>query len=205
MRTAPTFIFTTLKTTLSMAAIIISLFLPTTVSATVIDFNELTFVTDAPFYDNPLHEDEYLDLGVRIQNTWISGTSSNIHLLTSPGASFRFEGELPTFFSMNVTSLSGDAIYLGIFGESGLITALTSSGWRGPDQPDVPPVADELLSFHHAAGIKFITVFSFYGQRLGASIDNLTFTNTPIPVPEPSSIAFIAIGLLGLLLRRVRT
>lgn len=204
MRTAPVLTFSMLKNIHFIAAIVFSLLLPTTAAATVIDFDDLDPVYNEEFpcwCDNPL-SDQYLDQGLLIHNAWVVGAKPNNSMLTSNWAGLEFVGELPTFLSLNITSHYGDAIYLDFYGESGYLHTITTSGWQGYEDISTPVIPNEFISFSSDIGIKSVSIYGFYNMRIGANIDNITFTHAA--VPEPSSIAFMSLGLLGLLLRRSR-
>jgi len=195
---------TTLKNIAFVTATFSSLALSTNSFATVIDFDELDPVFDEEFpcwCDNPL-SNQYLDKGLLISEAWVVGADHDNSMLTSNFATLKFVGELPTFISMNVTSIYGDAVILDIYGPSGFLFSPNTSGWRGLEEYSTPEIPNEFVSFSSDTGISYITIQGFYNMRLGASIDNITFTRTPIP--EPTSIALITLGLLGLMWRRYR-
>lgn len=192
-----------LKKIAVITAIFSSLALSSNSSATVIDFNELDPFYTKPYYcwcDNPLPNDQYLDKGLLIKNGWIEGTRPNISLLTGSYATLEFVGELPTFFSMNVTSAYGDAVILDIYGPSGFLFSYYTAGSRWPLEESTPVIPNEFVSFSSDTGIRFISIGSYYSMRLSASIDNLTFTRTSIP--EPTSIILLALSLFGIMWRR---
>lgn len=204
MRTTTALTFSMLKNIQGLAAIVISLFLSTTASATIINFDDLDPVYNEEFpcwCDNPL-SDEYIDKGLLIHGSWVVGAKPNNNMLTSNWGGLEFVDELPTFLSLNITSHYGDAIYLDFYGESGYLHTITTSGWQGLEEISSPVIPNEFVSFTSDVGIKSVSIYGFYNMRIGASIDNITFSRTS--VPEPSSIAFMSLGLLGLLLRRFK-
>jgi len=171
--------------------------------AIFIDFDDLNPVYDPDFpcwCDNPL-SDEYLDQGLRINGAWVNGDGVNNIMLTSNWASLEFVNILPTFVSMNVTSHYGDAIFLDAFGTSGLLLSKHTSGWMGLEENSTEVIPNEYISFSSDVGIKTITIQGFYNMRIGAAIDNLTFTHAS--VPESSSIVLMSLGLFGLMWRRI--
>jgi hypothetical protein len=185
-----------------LATIIIALLIPTATSATVINFNDLKPVYNEEFpcwCDNPL-SDQYIDQGLLISGAWVVGSGPNNGMLTSNWAGLKFVGDLPTFLSMNITSHYGDAIFLEFYGESGYLDTIITSGWLGYEDISTPVIPNQLISFNSDIGIKSVAIHGFFNMRLGADIDNITFTHSA--VPEPSSVALISLGLLGLLLRR---
>lgn len=199
MRISPTLNLPSFTVT---AAMVMCLILPATASAALIDFDDLDPVYDENFpcwCDNPL-SDEYADQGLLIDGAWVVGAKPNNSMLTSDWAGLKFVGELPTFISMNITSHYGDAIFLDFYSEEGYLDTLITSGWQGYEDISTPVIPNQFISFNSEVGIKSISIQGFYGMRIGANIDNLTFSATE--VPEPSPIALIAAGLLGLLLCR---
>ena len=201
MRTSPVLIM--LNNIRVKAVIIISLLLPMTAAATVIDFDELdpVYQEEPCWCDNPL-SDEYIDKGLIIHEAWVIGKKPNNSMLTSNWAKLEFVGEPPTFLSMNVSSAYGDAIYLEFYGEHGYLDTIITSGWRNIEEDYTPPIPNEFISFTSGVGIKSVVIYGHYNMRLGADIDNITFTSTA--VPEPSSIALIFLGIFMILLRRFR-
>jgi hypothetical protein len=179
--------------------------LPTTASATVIDFDDLNPVYDELFpcwCDNPL-TDQYRDKGLLIHNAWVNGENAQNSMTTANSATLEFVGELPTFVSMNITSVYGDAIFLDFSGTEGYLHSITTAGWLGWEENSTPVIPNEFVSFSSDVGIRYITIQGFWNMRMGGSIDNLTFTNTSIP--EPASLALITLGLLGIGFRKCRT
>lgn len=188
-----------------IAVLFVYLGFPARAFATFIDFNDLNPIYD-PIYPcwctNPL-TDQYLDQGLEISGAWVTGTGPNNVMLTSNSASLNFIGDiLPTFFSMNVTSHYGDAIIFDIYSPSGLLSTIITSGWRGTEEDSTPVIPNEFISFSSDIGISSITIDGLFNMRIGAAIDNLTFTNTS--VPEPSPLVLFAIGLFGLGWRRCK-
>ena len=177
--------------------------------AVFIDFDDLVPVYDpvSPcFCDNPL-TNQYESKGLLIDNAYLNGESTdggltyeNI-LSSGPYTTLNFIGQLPTFVSMNVTSASGDAIYLTAYGPSGTAGEYQTAGFAGSDD-DPPVIPNELVSFYSETGISQINIDSYYFLRVGAAIDNLTFTYSS--VPEPSSLVLTLLGCLALLGRRAR-
>jgi hypothetical protein len=193
-----------LKNISVIAVTFIVFFLPTTSAATVIDFDDLNPVYDEEFpswSDNPL-TDQYRDQGLLISGAWVNGANSENVMLTSNAATLEFVGDLPTFVSMNITSHYGDAIFLDFIGTSGQLHSITTSGWQGLEEYSTPVIPNEFISFSSDEGIRFINIQGFYNMRIGASVDNLTFTHTSIP--EPASVVLIALGMIGILIRRYR-
>lgn len=204
MRTANTLTFSMLKNIQGLVTIFISLLLSTTAYATVIDFDDLDPIYQEEFpcwCDNPI-SDEYIDKGLLIHGSWVVGAKPNNSMLTSNWGGLEFVDELPTFLSMNVSSAYGDAIYLDFYGAQGYLHTIITSGWRNIDDEYTPPIPNEFVSFASDVGIKSVSIYGHYNMRLGAFIDNITFTSAA--VPESSSIALILLGFLGILLRRLR-
>ena len=176
--------------------------------ATFIDFDDLTPVYDPVFgcfCDNPL-TNQYESKGLLIENAYLNGgsldgglTYENI-LLSGPHTTLYFVGQLPTFVSMYVTSANGDAIYLTAYGPGGESNYQTG-GYGGPDY-DTPVIPNEYVSFQTDLGISQINIDSFYFLRVGAAIDNLTFTHSS--VPEPSAPLLFLLGCIALAWKRLK-
>lgn len=194
--------FTKLKAFISVTTFLILVMISPLTYAVFIDFDDLNPVYDEEWpcwCDNPL-SDEYLDKGLLIYGAWVNGADSENVMLTSNWASLEFVGNLPTYVSMNVTSHYGDAIFLDVYGPSGFLFSRTTSGWQGWEEISSPVIPNEFVSFIAEEGIRYITIAGFYGMRIGASIDNLTFTHST--VPESSSVLLVIIGLCTILLWR---
>ncbi len=200
-------VFNLFRRSVFIAAVFISISAASNAYAVFIDFDDLVPVYDPVFpcfCDNPL-TNQYESQGLLIGDAYLNGESDdggltyeNI-LLSGPYATLYFIGQLPTFVSMNVTSINGDAIYLTAYGPGGTAGEYQTSGFAGSD--DYPPVIpDELVSFYSETGISQINIDSYYFLRVGAEIDNLTFTYSS--VPEPSSLALMLLGCLAVLWRR---
>lgn len=171
-------------------------------NAVFIDFDDLNPVYDEEWpcwCDNPL-SDEYLDKGLLINGAWVNGADHENVMLTSNWASLEFVGDLPSLVSMNVTSHYGDAIFLEVYGTSGFLYSIFTSGWQGWEETSTPVIPDEFVSLRALEGIKYITIQGFYGMRIGASIDNLNFTYAS--VPEPSPLLLMLAGLTLILWQR---
>jgi hypothetical protein len=113
-----------------------------------------------------------------------------------------FIGTLPNFVSFNIDSpTKGEASFIKGYGENGalLFTEITN-GWRGYDSNSTPYIPNELVSIQSDEPIHRLGITSFYGLRIGPTIDNLTFEYRS--VPEPSPLLLGALGLCGILWRR---
>lgn len=190
----------------AVAAICLSLGFANNALAVLIDFDDLNPVYNEDvicWCDNPL-SDQYAAQGLLIGGgAWVNGADShNVMTIGSGGAALTFVGALPTFVSMNVTSLQGDAIFLQAWGAAGLIETKRTRGWVGFEEGYIPAVANELISFSFDQGISSIGITGFYNLRVEADIDNIKFTYASIP--EPSSIALTGFGLLAMFWRRFK-
>ena len=195
------FFLKTLKNITALSAACIFSLVSNGTSATVIDFDDLNPVYDELFpcwCDNPLY-DQYLDKGILIHDAWVNGQNSENVMVTSNFATIEFIGELPTFLSLNITSVYGDSVAIDVSGPGGSQSKY-SSGWRGWEEESTPVIPDEYISFNLSTGIKYVTFQGFYNMRMGGSIDNLTFTFASIP--EPASATLFTLGLLLIISRR---
>lgn len=197
-------ILNTIKQITATTLAFITLLMTNSAFAVLIDFDDLNPVYDEEYScwcDNPL-TDQYASQGVLIGGgAWVNGANGhNVMTVGSGGGGLTFIGALPTFVSMNVTSMQGDAIYLEAYGTSGVIERKKTLGWEGLEEGYIPAVANELISFSSDLGITGIFITGFYNLRVEADIDNINFTYAS--VPEPSSIALIGLGLFGILWRR---
>lgn len=177
--------------------------------AVFIDFDDLVPIYDPEspcFCDNPL-TNQYASKGLLVDNAYFNGESFDggltyENVLTSgPYTQLNFTGPLPTFVSMYITSANNDAIFLTAYGLKGFISEVQTPGYAGSDE-DPAAVPNFLVSFSSAAGIKSINIDSYYFLRVGAAIDDLTFTYSS--VPEPSSLILLILGLMAVTLRRLK-
>lgn len=190
--------FTHVKSRFACPLLMLLAITPLPAKAVFIDFDDLNPVFDERWpcwCDNPL-SDEYLDKGLLINDAWVVGAGGENMMLTSNWASLEFVGALPVFVSMNLTSHYGDAIFLNIYGESGFLFSLLTSGWQGVEELSTPVIPNELISLTATEGIKYITIQGFYGMRIGASIDNIKFTYASTPEPSPLLLAIAGLALI---------
>ncbi len=190
--------FTHFKSRFVGPLLIMLVITPFPAKAVFIDFDDLNPVYDEEWpcwCDNPL-SDEYLDKGLLINGAWVNGADHENVMLTSNWASLEFVGSLPLFVSMNVTSHYGDAIFLNVYGASGFLFSVFTSGWQGWEELSTPVIPGELVSLTATEGIKYITIQGFYGMRIGASIDNLNFTYASAPEPSPLLLAIAGLALI---------
>ena len=178
--------------------------------AVFIDFDDLVPVYDpyfACFCDNPL-TNQYESKGLLIGDSYLNGQSYDGGLtyqntLTSgPYSTLYFIEQLPTFVSMNVTSINGDAIFLTAYGSGGGVVDDYQTGGFAGSEPYPPVIPNELVSLHSNTGISQINIDSFYFLRVGAEIDNLTFTYSS--VSEPSAPVLLLLGCIALIWKRYR-
>jgi len=101
---------------------------------------------------------QYESKGLLIDNAYLNGGSDDGGLtyanigLSGPTPPLYFVGRLPTFFSMNVTTVGGDAIFLTAYGPSGGAGDYQTGGYAGPHD-DSPVIPNELVSFRSDTGI----------------------------------------------------
>lgn len=178
--------------------------------AVLIDFDDVAARPSEPFdgcYCGHTLSNEYESLGVLIDGWLIGnqlpdGTNQN-YVVGFNTIVLDFVNEAPVFVSFNANSAFGEeVVHVEVFGKDGFLFSQNGSGWRGSEEESTPYIPNELITIQAAEGIHKIFITSFYNNRLGASIDNLTFEYSA--VPAPSSIGLIALGFIGLLWQRRR-
>lgn len=188
---------TSFKKFFQQVIMVLSALLPMSASAVFIDFNDLNPVYDEEWpcwCDNEL-SDQYLDKGLLIHGSWVNGAGGQNVMTTSNFGSLEFIGSLPVFVSMDVYSVYGDATVFNVYGLSGhLFTYITP--W-----PDYESEKPEFVTLTATEGIQFITIEGWYGMRMGAQIDNLTYTYAAVPEPAPALL--ISLGLFFMAYRRL--
>jgi hypothetical protein len=193
-------IFNTTRLIKYITALFFSSGLAAQSSAVTIDFDDLTVTHpeyNSCWCDNPL-TDQYLSKGLLIADAWVDGSNSQNAMVTSNFASLTFVGELPTFFSMNVTPAYDYSLVISIFGELGLIATKYTSGWKGSEEDYIPTIPNEFFSFNSPVGISHIYLESYANFRIGAGIDNLTFTHSTVPEPTPLILIVFGLAVVGL-------
>jgi hypothetical protein len=160
------------------------------------------------FYYHPL-TDEYLSRGLRIEGGFLVEYGSdypspislpNLLLGSAPQLRLDFVGALPTFVSMYVSSVNRDAIFINAYGPGGVLSQVIS-GYGGPIDT-TPSVPNQFITFSSSSGFTSITLYDYWNLRVNATVDDLTYLYAP--VSEPSSLALLGLGLLGLAWRAPR-
>lgn len=202
-------------------ALITSLFLSVVAihaQAVFIDFDDLTYVpqyNEMPhFADTPL-SDQYLSQGLLISDGFLlpynmfdpeaplgpEAISGPNYLLGANTLDLYFVGEnLPTFVGMYVGSGNGETIFLEAYDVSGLLFSAYTAGDGGPAY-SAPYTHKQYVSFESKAGIERIQMWGFYGSRVSAMVDDLTFTYAD--VPEPFSLLLLCAGIFAFIYKRI--
>lgn len=150
---------------------------------------------------------EYRSKGLVIEDGYLNeywsgyqyAVSGPNYLLGGPPLQLHFVGTLPTFVSMYVSAAIKDMLTLAFSGPSGFLGYVFTAGDSYPDNPDQRPYEpNQFVSFQAASGISYITIGGYFNRPADAMIDNLTYLYAPTAVPEPSSAALLALGLLGI-------
>lgn len=186
----------TLKLTVAM---LFSLFSINTY-AVFIDFNDLdpVYGDECPCWDDNDLTDQYIDKGLLVHGSWVNGGGGENVMTTSNWGALEFIGNFPTFVSMYVSSVYGDAIFFEIFTTSDESFTIHTSGAIGAE--GTPAIPNEFIKISSEQGIRFIGIAGAYNMRMGAQIDNLTFTYAS--VPEPATAILILMGLILIGTRR---
>lgn len=197
----------------SLAATLLFSFTALNAQAVFIDFDDLTYVPvdeEMPHFSDTPVSDQYASLGLIISEGYllpygaegeadpdfISGPN---YLLGGNTLTLWFGSELPTHVGMYVMSSQNEAFFLEAYGTSGLLGKAQTAGYAGPFN-DTPYVPRQYVTFDSSEGINRIDLRGFYGSRVSAMIDDITFTYAA--VPESSSLALMGIGLAALIYRR---
>lgn len=218
MRTSQPFLFAaSIKRILVLATIALSLGLASgTARAVLIDFDDIPYLipgSDADpthFAYHPL-TDEYLAQGLLIDGGFLTEyASSDTDAVSRPNfllggnfLTFSFVDTLPTYVSMYVSEVNEFAVGVSVYGTSGLLYEMLTAGWPADGSDVYPPYEpNQFVSFSAPSGISSITLTSVANLRTSAMVDDLTYTVAL--VPEPSSLALLAIGFAALLWRSRR-
>lgn len=181
--------------------------------AALINFDDLTYVPEYPewpfFADTPV-TDQYASQGLLVSDGYLlpyyldpgsdpDRISGPNYLLAGNIMTLSFMGDLPTYVGMYVGSFSHETIFADAYGPTGLLASVYTAGDGGP-YFSAPYVPRQYLSFESSAGISRIDMSGFYGSRVSAFVDDITFTYAS--VPEPSSLILFGLGALVLVYRR---
>jgi hypothetical protein len=129
---------------------------------------------------------------------------STPNYLGGPGFGLEFIDELPTYVSFYLSSTSHMAIYIDALGPNYTFQTTSSGedhgGW--PERVGSPYIHNEFFSLYSPTGISSIE----FNSRGDAHIDDLIFTySSPTQVPEPSALILFALGLLVVVVSRLKT
>ncbi len=187
--------------------------------AVFIDFDDIDYIPVDPespqFYDVPLY-DQYADKGLIIDGAFLMPytyvdpaaiKSRPNWLLGSNFVTLSFTGDLPTFVGMYVSSFWEEPMYLNAYNSTGLIGSKATKGHGGSvdGEPTYKYTHKQYIGFSNDAGISSVTMEGYYNMRVSGMIDDLTFTRkVPAPVPEPSALLLLALGVFGLFARKMR-
>jgi MYXO-CTERM domain-containing protein len=110
-------------------------------------------------------------------------------------------------FASIVSSLENGVVDPTAFGMQDVYVGLDGNVQTSPGFPAPPTgtytftggAGNHVLSFDDSSNI-----LGNLGTRTGTLSEQLTFTITPVPAPEPVSMAFLGLGVVGLIARRAR-
>ena len=187
--------------------IAVALSLAPMASAVTIDFDDIVRVpVDGCFCDHPL-TNEYESRGLVIGNGYLvdgvtgDGASGG---MTAPNAlqggdtlELYFVGKKPTYVEMYVSAAFEQAVFLDIFGDSGLLFSRRTNGYAGNE--NYTYTDNQLVKLFSPDGISHISLFAYYNLRTSALIDNLRYE---YDVPEPNTTFLMLTALGALLLQR---
>jgi len=175
--------------------------------AELINFDDIVRVpVDGCFCDHPL-TNEYESRGLVIANGYlvdgVTGDGSGGGV-TAPNAlqggdtlELYFVGKKPTYVEMYISAAFEQAVFLDIFGDSGLLFSRKTDGYAGDDNYTYKD--NQLVKLFSPDGISHISMFAYYNLRTSALIDDLCYEYN---VPEPGAFWLMASMLGGLLWRQ---
>ena len=189
-------------------ALLLILVMSASSRAVTINFDDITVIHPDPddicWCDHEL-TDQYASLGLLINGGWLGesaphpdGSLNNV-LIGSDSLGLTFTGVLPLHVSMTINAAFDQSVYLSAYGIDGLLAEIQTPGWAGTEETSSPYQENYRVDFDLAEGIHHINLGAFYGLRIGAVVDDLTFTSEKTPVPEPSLLILMLTGLLGIL------
>lgn len=172
--------------------------------AELINFDDIIRVpVDGCFCDHPL-TNEYQSRGLVIANGYLvdgitgDGSSGGV---TAPNAlqggdtlELYFVGKKPTYVEMYISAAFEQAVFIDIFGDSGLLFSRKTDGYAGDDNYTYED--NQLVKLFSADGISHISMFGYYNLRTSALVDDLCYE---YDVPEPDAL-WLMLGMLGLIL-----
>lgn len=152
---------------------------------------------------------QYATLGVTFSGAALYSYAPSTQLATppnglndfyGPGMSIYFTGSLPTTVSFYISSSDEDAPDALAVGPKGVVGNFQGNGWLGTEENSTPYHDKQFVSFA-GSEISRIDLGAFYNRRGSVIIDNLEFSNVPLP----SGLSLLASGMGCLLLSRLRT
>jgi hypothetical protein len=176
--------------------------------AELITFDDIVRVPgDDCFCDHPL-TNEYETRGLVIDNGYLvdgitgdgngGGVTAPNALLGGDTLELYFVGKKPTYVEMYVSAAFDQAIFIDIFGDSGLLFSRKTDGYAGDDNYVYKD--NQLVKLFSAEGISHISMSGYYNLRTSALIDDLCYK---YDVVEPNAL-FLLLGTLGFVALRRR-
>ena len=129
-------------------------------------------------------------------------TKSAPNYAIGPGFMLKFVGDLPTYVSFYTGSSTKSKVFITALGPNGFSESLITEGeihGQG-DLESTPYIPNQFIVFKSDFGISTIEL----GGQSDAYVDDVSFYYAGEAVPEPSTLALVMMGMLGVLWRRLK-